>query len=180
MSLSIGLVAIKPYQYLWALFGIPVHWSIDTSIWHTLIYVFDRNLTSWPQSSCCQVTFSDLNWLPVLLSSVMLGLYLLYPAPHWHSRFSITSWGGGGVKTFVSAPVGHREEKTFESSSKIITKVFQLIFHSGQNSGLQVTWAKNAKKFKFFRDWRTSDRKSSIISGTIIARANPKTAFERD
>jgi hypothetical protein len=36
------------------------------------------------------------------------------------------------------------------------------------------------QNFLVFREWRTSLRKTSIISETIIDRANPKTAFERE
>ena len=32
--------------------------------------------------------------------------------------------------------------------------------------------------FRVFREWQTSPRKTPIISGTMIDRTNPKTAFE--
>ena len=34
------------------------------------------------------------------------------------------------------------------------------------------------QNLRAFREWRTSLRKPSIISGTMIDRTNPKTAFE--
>ena len=40
--------------------------------------------------------------------------------------------------------------------------------------------AKKWSNFRVSRDCQTSFRKTSIISGTVIARANPKSAFERE
>ena len=80
---------------------------------------------------------------------------------------------------FISAPIGRREKrkKTFESSSKMITKLLQSIFRSGQNCGIQ---GSKMPKISSFSRFSNKFRKTSIISGTIIARINPKTAFERE
>ena len=52
--------------------------------------------------------------------------------------------------------------------------------HFSLTSKLWPPGAKNCKIFEFFRDSRTSLRKTSNISGTIRDRANRKTAFERE
>ena len=44
----------------------------------------------------------------------------------------------------------------------------------------RLSGAKKWPNFLVFRDCQTSFRKTSIISGTIIARANSETAFERE
>ena len=89
---------------------------------------------------------------------------------------------GGGSNTpppSISAPIGRREKRKrkFESSSKIIPKLFRSMFRLNQNCAPR---AKKWPNFRVFRDCQTSFRKSSIISGTSIARVNPKTAFERE
>ena len=82
-----------------------------------------------------------------------------------HSRFSTTYWGEGGGGVFelspsTSAPIGHREKrkKAFESSSKMITKVFRSIFRLCQNCDPM------AKKLRIFRVF---SRLSNIVSENL-------------
>ena len=106
-----------------------------------------------------------------------LTTYLFNPRPTSTPDFPSPTGGGGFEHPRLSRlllVVEKNGKKTFESSSKIITKLFQSIFHLSQN------WAKKWPNFRAFRDCQTSFRKTSIISGTIIARANPKTAFGRE
>ena len=54
------------------------------------------------------------------------------------------------------------------------------IFHFFAKVKIVAPRAKKWQNFRVFRDCQTSFRKTSIISGIIIARANQKTAFERE
>ena len=90
-------------------------------------------------------------------------------------------WGGGSntPPPSISAPIRRREKrkKTFKTSSKMITKLFSQFFAMVK---IVAPRAKKWQNFRVFRDCQTSFRKTSITSGTIMARANPKTAFERE
>ena len=92
--------------------------------------------------------------------------------------------GGGGVRAplppSISAPIGRREKrkKAFVSSSKMITKLFQSIFHLSQNCGPQ--GQKMAKYSIFFAIVKHRFGKTPLSRGTFIARENLKTEFERE
>ena len=81
--------------------------------------------------------------------------------------------GGGG-------PIGRREKR--KKSVRRLVKKWLRNYFSQFFAKVKIV-APRAKKwpnFRVFCDRQTSFRKTSMIPGTIIARANPKTAFERE
>ena len=100
-----------------------------------------------------------------------------------------TGGGGGDVWTLSRLlTIGRREKqkKKFESSSKVITKLFQQISRLCKNCGIQ-----GPKMTSFYSKWQVwqwvfsdcqiSFRKPPLSREVgIIAKANPKTAFESE
>ena len=88
--------------------------------------------------------------------------------------------GGGeclNMPPAISAPIGRKEkrEKVSESSSKMITKLFQSNFRSGHNCGIQ---GPKMPQISSFSRLPNNFSENSMISGNIIGTANLKTAFE--
>ena len=85
----------------------------------------------------------------------------------------------GGWGASISPLIGRRENR------KDVRKLFISYYETISVNYLEQIKivppvAKNTQSFEYFRKGRTSRRKTSIISGTIMVRANPKTAFERE
>ena len=105
---------------------------------------------------------------------------LLNPRPTGTPDFpSPTGGGGSNTPPSISAPFGSREKRK-KNVRKLVNNDFETI--SVNFSLKSKLWppGQNMSNFRVFRDCQKSLRKTSIISGTIIARANPKTAFERE
>ena len=89
-------------------------------------------------------------------------------------------WGGGVFEHPRLSPLLSVAEKNEKSVRKLVKNDYETI--SVNFSLRSKLWPSGQKmtKFSFFPDCQTLFRKTSIILGTIIARANPKTAFERE
>ena len=86
--------------------------------------------------------------------------------------------GGGCSSTPIYLGSYWSKRKTEKKRSKARQKWLRSYFSQFFASQIMATRAKNGQIFEFFRDSQTSFPKTFIISGTIIARANQKTAFE--
>ena len=86
--------------------------------------------------------------------------------------------GGGSTPPSVSAPIGRREKRKKRSKArqKLLRNYFSKFFAKVK---IVAPRAQKWPNFRVVRDCQTSFQKTSIMAGTIIARANPKTAFER-
>ena len=91
-----------------------------------------------------------------------------------------TGGGGGGANTTpsISAPIGRREKrkKLSKVRRKWLRNYFIQIFYQVK---IVASRGKKAQHFEFFAIAKQRYGKPSIISWTVIAMANPKTAFEK-
>ena len=98
------------------------------------------------------------------------------PIVHWYSRFSTTR--GVFEHLLRLSRLLLVIEKNGKSVRKLAKNDYETI--SINFSLMSKLWTPGPKwqNFRVFCDCQTSFRKTPKISGTVIARANPKTAFE--
>ena len=85
---------------------------------------------------------------------------------------------GGGMFEHYLGSHGRREKRK-KNIQKLVKNDYETISVNFFTKVKIVPPGLKMAKFSIFCDCQRSFRKASIISGTIIARANPKTAFER-
>ena len=122
--------------------------------------VYKNSFEFWKESSC-----RDLN-----------------PRPTGTPDFPPPTGGGRGLfeqppSTRLLLVVEKNGRKHSKARQKWLRNYFSDFFFAKVK--IVAPRAKKLQNFRVFRDCQTSFRKTSIISGTIIPRANPKTAFER-
>ena len=104
------------------------------------------------------------------------------PRPTGTPDFPPPTVGGGWFEhpPSISAPIGRREKRGKGVRKLVKNDNENIIVNFSLRSILRSPGPKKWPNFRVFRDCQTSFQKTSNISGTIIARANPKTAFERE
>ena len=93
---------------------------------------------------------------------------------------SPTGGGGGEHPPSIPAPIDRREK--WKKCWKVRQKIIRELWYSQIFAQVEIVASRSKKCPKFWgsRDCRTTFRKTSNISGTLVARANRKTVFERE